>query len=490
MSATPPAEDPASLFLHYYAMAASWSGPERATAPEPAPPFATLAREILRDDDPLSASQRLALLVDGKSCAADARRGRVLAALRAIDLAFLAIHPRSLVGIAAPTPPNWLRDARFSRLRSGEYGRAGTNRLIARGPLLREPRHPHESSGDMLSDYFAALAVAPLTIAHDGRDIAIQIRVINHNALTGVPPASAPGRETVGFLPLAANRSDIDALTHDHAGKTFVRYGPSTSFDAAGAAIAGLRHVGPVDIAIMPELALGEADVDKIGLMLEREPTPLARLIVAGSYSTSLVGTSGQPWNECRVLNGLGVELWRQRKLWPAGVNQATAIKYGFDPGPDTLTLEDNAAGDELIVADVDGLGRCIVLICQDCEMPTMGPALLAHYQPDWVFTPIFDCTIDEGRWAHARAFALSSLSQARFLAITNMAFAGPGANMGLAVGPKEATGNDPNEVHRAFLIITRPTAGAAVAGKIQWRQGLWHQTLLGSKPAPMLGGP
>jgi hypothetical protein len=483
--------DPASLFLDYYARARSWSGSQRATAPAPDLAFDDLAREFLKEDDAEIAAGRLADLVEGKSFAAATSRGRIIAAMRAIDDMFYQIHPRSLVGVVGPLVPRWLRDARLARFTNGEYGRAGPDRLIARGPLLRNARHLNASSGDLLSDYFAALAIAPLKLVHDGRNISLSMTVIDHNPFNGVPISATPGSETVGFLPLATVAGDIEAVDRMRAGRMFAAYGPASHFDAAAVAIEGLRALGGVDIAIMPELAMTEAHADKLATALIHERGPIARLIVTGTYSTSAVSPDGQPWNETRVLNSQGVELWRQRKLWAAGVGQMAAKRYGLsDPGPDALVLEDNAAGDDLVIADIDGLGRCVVLICQDCETPILGPMLLTHYQPDWVFTPIFDCTIDPGRWAHARAFSLSPLSQARFLAVTNMAFAGGGANMGLAVGPKEAAGHVADELDRAFALVTNPAPATPIVGKLQWRSGLWHQSWLEIRPATLLGGP
>lgn len=479
-------DSPAGLFLDYYAEASSWSGSQRATAPQPDLSFGDLAASFMREDDGALVRAKLESLVDGgKLFSPEVRRGRILAAMKAIDLACYEIHPRNLVTAATPSVPLWLREKRLARTLSGEYARTEESRLIARGPLTRNARHEHASSGDQLSDYFAALAVAPLTIQHDGRDIEISMQIFEHDPFTGIPISATSGSESVGFIPLAIAPTDIEARSVVRFGRTFAAYGPAGSFDASAEALAGLRALGSVDIAIMPELAMTEKNADELSTALVTEPNPVARMIVCASYSTLAVSLDEQPWNECRIYNNQGAELWRQRKLWTAGVSQANAIRYGLsDPGPGTLTLEDNAAGSELVVSDVEGLGRCVVLICQDCEMPILGPSLLATYQPDWVFTPIFDCSIDPGRWAHARAFSLSPLSQARFLAVTNMAFADVGANMGLAVGPKEAADRPLGELDRAFLLVTKPMKSEPQVGSLKWRNGLWHQSWLDVRPA------
>jgi len=479
------ADDPARLFLDYYGQAAQWLPDQRTTAPAPDLVFDDLARAILGGDDPQTVATELAALVDAKKCDPAHRRGRVLAAMRAIDDAFYRIHPRAVATTASGPPPRWLADARFARTSTGAYATTDNDRLIARGPLQRAPRHLYASSGDLLSDYFAALAVAPLELEHDGRRITVTMTVIGFDPFRGVPLGSDPGAEIVGFLPLARERADIQAVINDRGGRGFASYGPGATFDAGAAALEGLRALGAADIAIMPELSLSEDHVAALATALGGEAGPIARLIVAGSYSTNARSDGDQPWNECRVLNAKGFELWRQRKLWPAGVVQANATRFGLpDPGPDTLTLEDNAGGEELVVADVDGLGRCVVLICQDCEMPVLAPTLFSAYQPDWVFTPIFDCTIDRGRWAHARAFGLSQLSQARCVAVTNMAYGGTGANMGIAVGPKEVADSHADEVDRAVALVQKPAPPLPLVATLTWRDGTWEQTWLEARRA------
>jgi hypothetical protein len=145
--------------------------------------------------------------------------------------------------------------------------------------------------------------------------------------------------------------------------------------------------------------------------------------------------------------------------------------------------MEDNASGSEIVVADIDGLGRCVVLICQDCEMPVAAPELFTAYQPDWVFTPIYDCSIDKGRWIHARAFGLSALSQARCVAVTHMGFAPAGGAMGIAVGPKETASGHLDEVDRAVALVKISTATSSCAASVQWGATGWEQSWLYTKP-------
>ncbi|GBR14479.1 hypothetical protein [Gluconobacter frateurii] len=486
-AAAPPERSPATLFVDYHSLAASWTASQRAIAPRPDVGFADLAADFLARHSGAEAHDLLKDLVEGKIFSVEVWRGRILAVLQAIDHAFYRIHPRAILTAAAPPLPDWLRDARFMRRKSGAYLQTADWQLIARGPLLRASRNPHASNADLFSDYFAALTVAPRTLTHDGRAIRVEMKAIPLDPFTGVPASSVPGSETVGFVPLAITSGDLIAEPRPHADRIFARYGPAPHFDAGAAALAALTELGGIDIAVMPELAMNEAHHDWLADALAGNSKPVPKLIVAGSCNSNALSGEDQPWNETRVLNARGTELWRQRKLWPAGVDHKTAAKYGIDkPDAKGLTLEDNAAGDTLVVADLDGLGRCVILICQDCEMPVFAPAVVTVFQPDWIFTPIFDCSIDAGRWAHARAFGLSNLSQARCLAVTNMAFAGGKTGMGLAVGPKETADGHVDDVDRAMAIV-EIEAGAIGAAKLQWRAGVWHQSWLSGVPARLV---
>lgn len=475
---------PATLFLEYYGIARSWSPSQRAVAELPDPSFGDLAASFLALDDGEAAAGQLRMLVEKKQTSPEQFRGRVLAALQAIDQAFAAIHPRNVETSTTPPPTSWLKDARFERRLAGAYASAGADRLITRGPLTRLPRHLHATMGDHLADRFAALAVAPLTIAHDGLPITIAVRIIELDPWAGVPKGKRPGSETVGFVPVATERHQVCIRDVYHSGTMFASYGPSGAFESGAVAFEALQGLGDVDIAILPELVLTEDHVDALARSLNLVRAPLPRVIVAGSSDTSCLSPENLAWNECRVLNAQGSELWRQRKVWPAGIGRQRAIDYGLpDPGPGSLTLEANASGSEIVVADIEGLGRCIVLICQDCEMEVAVPALIAAYQPDWIFTPIFDRSIDEGRWTHARAFGLSSLSQARCIAVTNAAFGGIGTNIGIAVGPKQVEEADHvGDVDRAVYIVNLSDVTAPVAETIEWRSGEWRQTWLTSK--------
>jgi hypothetical protein len=155
-------------------------------------------------------------------------------------------------------------------------------------------------------------------------------------------------------------------------------------------------------------------------------------------------------------------------------------LEYNLsDPGAG-LSMEDNCSGNEVCVVDLDGLGRCVILICQDLEADPLAGDLIRNFQPDWVFAPILDRGIDTGRWVHQRAFALSALSPARFIVSCSTALADRAKvtgeiACGMAVGPKDSFGEDEGRVHALAYLVDN-----ADFATLKWREK-WRFTLLTS---------
>ncbi|WP_155929811.1 hypothetical protein [Mesorhizobium sp. L2C067A000] len=353
---------------------------------------------------------------------------------------------------------------------------------------MRGARHPIASSADSLSDRFAALTVVGSALTHEGRRVPVRLKTVSTSVSAGIVPGPTPGAECVAFIPVGEAEAEIVALERNSADQMWVGFLPSDSTNAADRVLGALEATGlNVDIAMVPEFMVTETCADELAERLAASSVS-PRMVIAGSGPTRDM-RDGQPWNEARILNACGTELWRQRKIWPAGLDQRRALSFGMsDPGPDGQILEDTAAGDEVVVIDADGLGRCVVLICQDIQMRSFTDDLIRMYQPDWVFVPILDTGVAEGRWMHTRTFELSALSQSRFLVASSLTLAikakiqDPAC--ALAVGPKEPSGigQTRQDVPRALAIAkTDPQVSPGIA-LIRWRSGLWLKTVVGSK--------
>jgi hypothetical protein len=147
--------------------------------------------------------------------------------------------------------------------------------------------------------------------------------------------------------------------------------------------------------------------------------------------------------------------------------------------------MEDTTAANEVIVADVDGLGRCVVLICQDLQTLPLSGELVRTFQPDWVFAPILDRDAAPTRWAHQRVFELSAIAPTRFLIACCTAYAKRLGHdeeiaFGLAVGPRAAYGTDVALDRSRAVSAVSASSGASVGfATVQWRNGAWDRTSL-----------
>lgn len=392
---------------------------------------------------------------DGTSTESRRRRaGLLLGLMRAIDDAMAQVHPRSRLlppGFAPPAPPEWVKQTGEHRSARGYYAKTDTHYLIPRGPFGRNAREPFHEAGFSLPDQFAYLGCGPKQLAHDAGAAKIEIRVVAQGSASGVPvrPKRA-GRERVTFMPLAEANTDLTATISEIDGVRVIDVEKGSTFSPLTAFMRAARDNSDNDILIGPELAIDAGDLLTFADALADGPSP--RLIVAGS-GLMPCSTDAPPLNEAVVMNGLGAELWRHRKVWPYGMGQDTYERLDIKGLPKTGQLMERiSAGDVITVADVDALGRCVVLICQDIMMSLMAD-LLRTWQPDWVIVPILDSGTDLERWPSRRAAELSGESQARFLIVSSLTMvhwlkdksAVPEeAKMGAAIGPRKiAVGND-----------------------------------------------
>lgn len=479
---------PSGMFVALWAAAQEWTSSDRANALSPGVAFkeAVMNALAMRRADDVYRALRDVLAMPASSQASF--RGQILATMHQIDRAFYSVHPRAASlapSISARTLlPDWLMDAREIRQLTGNYFASDELRLIARGPLCRPSRHPTAANAETLADRFMALEVVPTQLSHSGRQITVAHKFVPGDAARGIEPISKPGHETVAFLPVAEETHDIVKSEIVRGDQSFVDFRAAPGLNPAARIVEALARAGVVDVAIAPELIISEDDADRLSdNLLEEDCGP--RILISGSGPTR-ARKDEQPWNEARIVNGFGTELWRQQKIWPAGITRELAVAYGLsDPGEGQI-LEDTAAGDHITVVDADGLGRCIVLICQDLQARPFTDDLLRQYQPDWVFIPVMDYGVEIGRWAHRRAAELSGLSQARFLVASSLTLARwlnfeemPAC--GLAVGPASPAAMDggtaaDNERAVATAHIDPMKTGFAT---LTWRSGGWKKTVV-----------
>lgn len=405
--------------------------------------------------------------------------GLVLGAGQEIDTAFLSVHPRS---VTVPRRlPAWLRDARERRLGTGAFGADDKFSLIPRGPLIRTPKLPEEEGDFRLGLQFAALKVVDLAqFKEGGRDLSITVQVIDQSADRGVPARrERRGSEVVTFVPLAEESGDLVANILKDEATTFIDIRKGEGFDPAGKLAAACAACSDSDILMAPELTVDPADVIAIADALADMTGGAPRLILAGSALTDIGDDeTGLPFNEATVLNGRGAKLWTHRKIAAYSMAKQTHDELDIpDTGDAEILMERIAWCDSIRIADIDAIGRCLVLICQDIQMECVLD-LIREFRPDWILLPILDSGTSALRWPAERARTLAALSETRFAVVSSLTMThwrkepSDSQDMGVAVGPARVNKGDAAKDKARRQAVVAPEANDRRFGSVRWRSG------------------
>lgn len=474
--------NPADLFLAYWSDVRFMSSSALTRAMRPEGDFDERIKSALGLDDFEACVGQITTMVSQQPQCFE--RGTKLKVMGLIDEFFLRIHPRTPIISASngsrPPIPLWLENLQVDRECEGTYAVLGENSLIPRGPLARLPRDEYASSGESLSDRFSALAVVRRQIEIDQTPIKINITVKAPGAAEGVVPGNSAGAEKVTFIPIAQSSSHLDTVERFEDNRHYFDYSVSDARNVADCVSHVLGQIGFSDIVMAPELMIKESlNGDIINRALEYPDA--FRIFVLGSGSTE-ESDGVQTWNRSTVINSSGSIIWQQNKIWQAGLDETKAKLHGLNTINGRLVMEDNCSGEEVNVVDIDGFGRCIVLICQDLEARPLSDDLIRLYQPDWIFSPILDTGVEIGRWMHQRAYILSALSQSRFLISSSTALANRQNKMnvacGMAIGPKDKTIYDKSRVCEVAVCDESLDPGYS---SLTWRED-WGQTDISAK--------
>ena len=430
---------PALLFLNYWKLAAKWKASLIANVQRPSPTFRDELFELLKiADGPISTAKIDALVKNSKD---GKRRGRILVLMEVLDQFFYQIHPRTLydtdMSYINLEKLHWLKHLQTTRILTGCYCNLGGRKLIPRGPLTRDFRPISASSADCFRDRFSALSVVENNTSVNEVPVSISMKVKIANSPQGIATEGVYKDRHIAFMPLAEVESDLSVNQRTKQNISFVDFKACSDIDIPKKTLDIIHQIGYSDIIMAPELVVSETDSKLIEAGI-RINTGRFRAFVAGSGHT-LSKEKGQSWNNSNLYNGAGGLVFGQRKIWLADIPSARAKEFGLDTSAPRL-VEDNASGEELIVADLDGFGRCIILICQDLNASPMAEYVIGNYQPDWVFVPILDVGVSVGRWFHQRILELSNSAPSRFLVCSSLSLADKAAYQdvacGLAFGP------------------------------------------------------
>lgn len=472
------ATTPIGLYLELWLIACKWKPSIVSGVMRPDAAFNELVKRALLNSNGVEACIAIKKLLGDASNGVF--KGLVLEVLREIDRFLYCIHPRVLLhpsmDVVEFDMRHWVRSLKAKRITQGCYFEAGGYKVVPRGPLVRLPRPEYASSATSFSDRFSALSVVPCVLHNEMVELRVRHVAKSSSIVSGVKPSRRTGQEIIAFIPVAEKSEDIVLTQRVTSASNFVDFKVAPDLDVASSIADTLKNIGYADIAIAPELVVSVVDSIKLIEKIRLDPGR-HRILLAGTGHTEDL-EEGQSWNEGRVVNGMGAVIWKQRKFWQAGIDQKRAQEFKLIvPEDGRHLLEDNASGDEIFVVDIDGFGRCVMLICQDVQAKPISDDLIRIFQPDWVFAPILDVGISDGRWSHARAFELSALSPARFLVVTSTSLAEKigkdNVACGLAVGPKGCSEVDEGRV--AKLAVANKSLGHNYS-LVEWQED-WGKT-------------
>ncbi|HCB74792.1 MAG TPA: hypothetical protein DEP91_01225 [Sphingomonas bacterium] len=479
------AQDPADLFLLLSSYVTSLSGATVAAAaslPTDVTDFFTLA--LHAEGGSAAVDEMCAVLQkhwprEDNWKAQRVRAALALSAMRAIDVAMLAIHPRSLIGTGGfSSLPEWLENSRERRTLDGVYAQAANQALIARGPFARAPRSPTEESTFVLTNQFAALKIVDMSVFREsGRELTVKLKVIDQGADLGVPPRrDRAGSEVISFVPLAEAGDDLLARISTDDATTYIDIEKGTGFDPVGRLVNAIGDCADSDIIVAPELTVTSSDVSAIAAALSAMQSARPRLVVAGSGLAAQDSESGLPYNQATIFNANGAALWYHRKIAAYAMRDNTSKDLNLPGAAGAPELMERIAWSNAItIADVDGLGRCLVLICQDLVMQVVRN-LLDEFRPDWVLIPIMDSGTSLNRWPARHARDLAAFSESRFVIVSSLAMkhwlktSYPGEQMGVAIGPAYVNNGDAGADVAARQIEVGPESPGRRHATVRWR--------------------
>jgi hypothetical protein len=351
----------------------------------------------------------------GHPCDVADQAQRAFVVMCALDDAAIFIHPamKSRLPSRSKAPGGLLQAMKQERTIEGFYGRSEHGFVLPKGHL--DPKKPRtnfdEASGVDLAHQFSYLSFVPV--------------LSNGQVLTPlvIPPSQLMVPQSrarfVGLAPVAEDHDDFDFSVSTRLAHPFLDAIPRENplSERIGTTVEAMLDKG-AGLVVLPELVTSPASLIALSDRLRASARRDGALIVAGSGPSAVLGQgNNRPFNEAAVLTASGEVLYRQRKINPFNMSAERMADCHIDPAAgyaDRNHLEDCAMGNELVVCDVIGLGRIVILICEDVEQEAPGGTICLRTFPDWIVTPILDVKLEFGRWTHRRAIEIARKTLSR----------------------------------------------------------------------------
>lgn len=339
---------------------------------------------------------------------------RAFVVMSALDEIAGEIHPgfaKRLPGRPRPTS-GLLSAMKQKRTIDGAYSTTADALVVPKGHL-EERKRPDESaaSGIDLVHQFTYLT----RVKQPGAGKRVKM-VIPSPTKFLVDQSRA---DSVGVAPIAEDRNDLSFEVSKRGNRPYLDAKPN-GVDLHGRIERAVIELidGGAGLILLPELVSPTDSSARLAASLRARAFAGSALVVAGTgLSAEISPGSGRPYNEAVIMTAQGDILGVQKKLHPfnMGAGRMQNCSIVPEPGFDGQShMEDVTGGDELLILELHGLGRVMLLICEDLEQQTPCGDIALVMRPDWILTPVLDVGQDAGRWTHGRAIEIGRKTWSR----------------------------------------------------------------------------
>lgn len=276
-------------------------------------------------------------------------------ALRTLDAAFIGVNM---------TDVSFSDDQRgLVRLRKNLWR---SEPLFSQDGLRVYPKPTRSASPERRGQSRLTELLDVLTVVRDTRHLRVEVR-----SLPSVAKVDHDGFRRIGIIPTIQHARELCWAREPNDRYSIAEHEVAEEIHArVRTALDALLERG-AKLIVLPELVSGESLVRMLkGYLLDRTRLGLAtpELLLAGTFMAADT-KNGPRRNRAIVLDGEGIELWRQDKMHAYRFNAADQSITGHPLGRDDLTDRDEDIAIEprtLVAVDLSPSQRVVVLTCED----------------------------------------------------------------------------------------------------------------------------
>lgn len=200
----------------------------------------------------------------------------------------------------------------------------------------------------------------------------------------------------IALAPGIQNQDEAELITDGSTYTIRPTYSESKINDIIEASIASGAHV-----LLMPEMSVSHEMLGYIcralprarhNYFIERGQVPALSAIAAGIIKTEKLNSGKMHRNYLVLVNSQGKVLIEQDKLSHWNLSEASQKRFGIsEKGYRIPLVEGTVIGKSITVAEIEGLGRVIGMICADMAHDMPGDWITDNIGLDAIYAPIMD---------------------------------------------------------------------------------------------------